>query len=196
MIKKNKFLIILILSSIIYINSCKKEVYYKLDNEFKSYFGLFKDGSWWLMQDTINNLKDSLYIKDYKAGREADGPRSKIFYEYINYLLYSNKRINWAFVTKGNELRKDNNHFHYEQKFSSFDYFNLSVTKDYNKFDNNCNNCGINKIINYKNKYYSFENVIKVWNKNDTFYYAKDIGLIQYRISNKNFILINYHVNY
>ncbi len=189
-----KNIIILLLITIIINSSCRKEVYYEIDPEFKSYFGIFKDGSWWVLKDTSANSVDSMYITDYKHKRESVSKRSKIFYELIEYKLHSNGKISWAFL--GKNFDKTHDGFGYTNIDLNTDYFRNfpEISKETN-FYTTGENTGLLILPFYNINSYPFNDVIKVWNQTDTFYFAKNIGLIQYKTSSNNYILTNYGIN-
>jgi hypothetical protein len=190
----------LIIVIFIVIISCKKEYYYELDPEFKSYFGSYKDGSWWVLRDTSANNTDSIYVTDYNDKRESYSKRSDVYFEFIDYKLHCGEKVNWTFLHKNAELGvlTENLSCSQLQKVNEeTDYFiNIpGVCKEDGIYKIN-EYSGLSIIPNYSINSFSFTDVIKVWNQIDTFYFAKDVGLIQYKLGNNNYLLIDYYVNF
>lgn len=207
--KRNVFILLLsttmkpylvILIMIIINSSCRKEEYHELDSEFKSYFGIFKDGSWWVLKDTSANTVDSMYITDYHQKREGVSKRSKDWYELVDYKLHSNGKISWAFLGKNTStggFTENSNGFGYHNIDLNTDYFyNFPGIYKENNFFTTGENTGLLILSSYNINSYSFYDVIKVWNQTDTFYYAKNVGLIQYKNTNNNYLLTDYHINF
>jgi hypothetical protein len=179
--------------------SCEKEKFYELDPEFKSYFGSYKDGSWWVLKDTLANTIDSIYVTDYNEKRESYSKRSDEYFEYIDYKLHCRENINWTFLHKNAKqggFTENLNCFSTQRVSLETDYFlNIpEICKEDGIYKTN-DNSGLTIIHNYILHSSSFTDVLKVWNSTDTFYFAKDVGLIQYKLNNSNYILKNYHIN-
>jgi hypothetical protein len=194
---KTKFFVLLLFATCI---SCKKDKYFELDKEFKSYFGGYKDGSWWVYEDTLANSKDSIYITDYNEKRESYSKNSNDYYEFVDYKLHSGGKINWIFLHKNSTIGEltENLSCYSSQKVNlEIDYFAKIpfICKENGIYYIN-DSSGLAIIENYFLHSLSYNNVIKVWNQSDTFYFAKDIGLIHYKLANNDFILMDYYINY
>lgn len=191
---KNMKTMIYLFIAFLLLSSCEKEETHEINLEFKNYFGSYKDGSWWLLQDIISSEKDSLFIVDYSEKRESSGPKSKEYYEIIEYKLYSKDKISWAFLGVEND---GSTCFDYQKINLTTSYFASfpGICKNNSINEPGCYGCGIQKIKTYKIIDYSFTDVLKIWNQTDTFYYAKNIGLIQYVDKNSNYQLIDYNIN-
>lgn len=183
-----------ILIFLVLLVSCKKEDIHEIDPEFKNYFGSYKDGSWWLFEDTISFEKDSLFILDYAEKRESSGPGSNEFYKIIEYKLQNKDNISRAFLGVEND---GSSCFGYQIDNLTTTYFAgfPGICKNDNINGPDCYSCGFQKIGAYEMNDYSFDNVLKIWSQSDTFYYAKNIGLIQYIGSGANYQLIDYEIN-
>jgi hypothetical protein len=176
--------------------SCSKENYFELDEEFKSYFGSYKDGSWWVYEDTLSNLKDSVYITDYNKKSESYSKNSDDYYEFVDYKLQSGGRINWIFLHKNSstgELTENLSCYSTQKVNQETNYFAEIpfICKENGSYVTN-DESGFVIIENYYLQTLSYNDVIKIWNQSDTFYFAKDIGLIQYKLGNNNYALIDY----
>lgn len=172
--------------------SCnKKEEVYQIDPEFRSYFASYKNGSWWFLEDSTNATYDSLYIQDYIEKRENQGRGSNVYFEIVEYKLYSKGKISNAYCGVENSGATC---FGYNNIDFSISYFSEfpSICKDQVVEYPGCFECGFEIITNYSINSFSFPLVLKIWNQSDTFYYAKNVGLIQYTDDNLNFRIKEY----
>lgn len=84
---KNVTIIIILLFT---INACKpieqKEeiIQYHVNSEIKSYFGSFKEGSWWAYQDTVSGIIDT-----FKCVKKFDEAKMDCFFEKDNKRVYA-----------------------------------------------------------------------------------------------------------
>lgn len=190
---KNSYKVLFIF--ILFCISCDKgEVLYQIDEDFESYFCSYKDGSWWLLKDSATSTYDSLYVQDYKIKRESQGPRSNIYYEIIEYKLYSSGKISKAFCGVENS---GSTCFGLKKVDLSTDYFSTfpSICKSSIIEDPNCYGCGFKMESSYQISSFVFTDVLKVWSQVDTFFYAKNVGLIQYINDTGNYCLVDYELN-
>ena len=185
-----KYNIIIVILTLLLL-SCEKEETHRIDPEFKSYFASYKDGSWWLLEDSMNLKLDSLYILDYIEKRESSGPKSKEYYEIIEYKLYSNEKISRAYCGVENSGATC---FGLKNVDLSTPYFSSfpGICKSNIVENPNCFGCGFEIINNYHVNSFVFSDVIKIWNQADTFFYAKDVGLIQYSNEIFNYCIVDY----
>ncbi len=150
--------------------------------------------------DSLANIKDSIYISDYNEKRESYGKNSDDYYEFADYKLHSKEKINWIFLHKNSstgELTENLSCYSTQKVNQETNYFAEIpfICKENGSYRTN-DESGFVIIENYFLHSLSYNDVIKIWNQSDTFYFAKDIGLIQYKLSNNDFILMDYYINY
>ncbi|MEZ5195852.1 MAG: hypothetical protein R2764_05485 [Bacteroidales bacterium] len=191
------FLFVLMIALFI---SCEKDKNYHLDAEFVSYFGSYKNGSWWIFEDTLNNSTDSVYVTDYFERRESDSKQSNDYYDLVEYKLHCKENVNWTFINQNSEtgeLSGNLSCFNNQKVNLDTDFF-LDFPRIYKeggiyKVDEDFD---LEIVPGYQVNSFSFNDVIKVWNQVVTFYFAKNVGLIQYKIGSDNFILVDYSINF
>lgn len=191
---KYSFLIITFTFCFVLSTSCEKETIHKLNPDFISYFASSKDGSWWVYSDTVTGTRDSLYVTGYEIKREATGPRSKEYYQIIDYKINFDDKFVHANLNVENDGRSCFTYSrpsHTEEFFIGFP----SICKGDSISIHNCPECRYSILESYQINQFDFQDVLQVWNQTDTFYFAKEIGLIQYTVeSGGNHQLVNYKI--
>jgi hypothetical protein len=197
---KTSFTLQLILLTL--FTACDEKVtYINLDEDFEENFGYAKNGSWWVFSDTTLGTRDSLYIYEYRntcafAGEKAKGD----CYQFIEYKLHSSSLEFFAALTVGEQDSAKINSFGFKYKtIEHNDYYEYSPSiekiNDEYRLKDYCSDCGIQIEEVYNTASFVFNNVIKVWENKDTFYFAPQVGLIHYFIEGTDYTLNNYYIS-
>jgi len=172
---------------------CKKKTYKNIDIEVKLYFAFFNNNSYWVFIDTINNVKDSLYITNYSRVMQSPrGSKTKTYKECINYEYTNNSpQLN----VNINETSEDYSVIEFLTTTPSIFNINTSICYSAN-FYSNISTTNINYYSSYNAINKSYNDVLMLTTNDDTLYFAKNIGLIKYKnkINNHYYYLNNYQI--
>ncbi len=205
---KNVIIIIILLFT---IKACKpieqKEeiIQYPVDNEFKKYFGSFKEGSWWAYQDTVSGTIDTFRVTTYLEENKSDCSMiinekkvySSLIYYKVEHNLTSSSNI-WTYRVRSDcdfpeESFVDINFgtgsgikiFFVENQFLNY----VSLANNDSLISTYHSTYSLNN-VNYNDVYY-VENTSEVHGYDDfDFIYCKNIGIIGF--NGKNYFDNNY----
>ncbi len=164
-------------------NNSKADYHY-LDPATLPWFGMFKDGSWWVYEEEKTGLRDSMYVKNYHHSFYGMGCEFREFNEGELISQYVLKNSQFLYSVES-DIR------------TGFDTgFFLSLYYDSeNDFFYYKRNDTIIK-LNYLSKVKSYFNLLPLILNSDTIFFAKDIGIVRI-VDEKNkrkFNLIKYEV--
>jgi hypothetical protein len=213
-----KYLIVYIISILIFIvMGCKKEYIYTISDSMKQYFA-YRQGSYWIYKNDSTGLLDSTYVTSYYHNPEynfGNGIKFEVIDFRIHGAFLSESTIQYIECTAKESLMETSNidtldHF-YSEHYYIYDPSLLLNIKNTNK-------CVYNSYILYKaiaheninNTIYNNIVSIKIQSNDSSstnsdyyqreIYFAKNIGIIRYfeinRIENihRSYSLLRYKV--
>lgn len=180
-----------ILTCLFIFISCEneKEVVHTLDPEMIDYYASCNNGSWWVYENADDLTTDSMYVYDYEKKREGNYGGHE-WNEFIMYKLNYDGHIIWAQL------------FAYNDSNTCFSYITPDNTPDFTStFDEVCSDdlkgnsgntgsSGVTILTSFTVNDSVYHDIIKSWAHSDTFYFAKNIGLIQFETNEGLYKLI------
>lgn len=201
---------------IVLFSGCTNDEKISLDHDFKEYFGIYKNGSWWTYIDTAQNITDSIYVTGYTRQWQSFKDKGGPYYEGIEYNLIGKLKKSTIRVHKDD----DPNYYSYffidrylgdklsSEVFKYTSYCILGLLYNKGNYENiDFNDCykpadGILRLDTFYIDQTLFEDIIKMWSCKDTIYYAKNIGIIKIYLNDSynnvdyNLQLKDYQINF
>lgn len=195
--RKNNFLmnikiIFVLVTFVLLLNSCEKNIYHPLDEDYVQYFGMYKDGSWWLYEEVITNSIDSIYIEQYHDLWEMPGDRGNTFYQYIHYKVIGKYKSSEVYLSMKdiNTSVLEIGQYHYT--LPSFGSFTLVIENNQLTGKNHTSVQEIDSLIIGEYKFYE---IVKFWNiSGDTLWFVKKTGLVKIADENTTYNIIDYQL--
>ncbi len=177
------------------LNSCKKNTYYPLDEDFVQYFGIYKNGSWWSYEDVTTNSTDSIYIKQYRNTWQMYGAKENDLYQYISYNLIGKEKTSIITI-----MQQDNNSSllrirQYKHTIPNFGSFIILKKNNHLSGEDYFPPTGVQKLDSLNIGTHSFSETIKLWNESgDTLWFVKNAGLVKIADENATYNIVDYQL--